>query len=178
MSPLSSPRCETRGAIEDNDLEAQRLWHLFVGAAIFALPIVVLAIAPTLSDGVMGRRCPGCRWSSGIGSCSAWLFNWLAERGLLRLVNARASFQHLPVPIADPLGTMAAFVYSTVVTVFPQWIPPQSRHVYFEASAVVITLILLGKFLETKSRHQASDAMKVLLKLVPKTGTVRPMAKR
>jgi Cu+-exporting ATPase len=29
------------------------------------------------------------------------------------------------------LGTMAAFLYSTVVTVFPQWIPPQSRHVYF-----------------------------------------------
>ncbi len=40
---------------------------------------------------------------------------------------------------------------------------------YFEASAVVITL--LGKFLETKSRHQASDAMKLLLNLVPKMAT-------
>ncbi len=70
------------------------------------------------------------------------------------------------------LGTMAAFLFSAVVTILPHWIPEASRHVYFEASAVVITLVLLGKYLETKSRHQAADAMKVLLNLVPKMATV------
>ncbi len=71
----------------------------------------------------------------------------------------------------DLTGHAFCFFYSTVVTVFPDWIPKQSMHVYFEASAVVITLVLLGKFLETKSRHQASDAMKLLLNLVPKMAT-------
>ncbi len=70
------------------------------------------------------------------------------------------------------IGTLAAFAYSTVVTIAPHLVAVESRHVYFEASAVVITLVLLGKYLETRSRHQASDAMKLLLNLVPKSAIV------
>ncbi len=59
-----------------------------------------------------------------------------------------------------------------MVTIAPELVASESRHVYFEASAVVISLVLLGKYLETKSRHQAADAMKLLLNLVPKSAVV------
>ncbi len=71
------------------------------------------------------------------------------------------------------IGTISAFTYSTLVTVAPELLPPESRHVYYsEASAVVVSLVLLGKYLETRSRHRAADAMKLLLNLVPKSATV------
>jgi Cu+-exporting ATPase len=172
--PVELSTVRNAGSIEDNDLEAQRLWHLFVGAAIFALPIVVLAMAPMLFDGVMSLMMSWLsmeQWNWVMFGLAIPVQFWFGGR-FLRL-GAKSLFSTSPdMNSLILLGTMAAFLYSTVVTVFPQWIPPQSRHVYFEASAVVITLILLGKFLETKSRHQASDAMKVLLKLVPKMATV------
>jgi P-type Cu+ transporter len=61
------------------------------------------------------------------------------------------------------LGTGAAFVYSSVVTV---WNLP--GHVYFEAAGVVITLVLLGKYLEALAKGRTSQAMRHLLKLQPK----------
>ncbi|MCD8483516.1 MAG: copper-translocating P-type ATPase [Verrucomicrobia bacterium] len=67
------------------------------------------------------------------------------------------------------LGTTAAFAFSTVVTFVPDWIPDSSRHVYFEASAVIITLVLLGRYLELKARGQAGEAIEKLLGLQPQT---------
>jgi Cu+-exporting ATPase len=60
------------------------------------------------------------------------------------------------------LGTSAAFAYSAVVTV-----TGADGHVYFEASAAIITLVLLGKLLEAGARRRASAAMRDLLKLQP-----------
>lgn len=172
--PVELSAVRNSGSIEDHDLEAQRMWRLFVGAAIFALPIVVLAMAPMLSGRVMNLMMSWLsmeQWNWVMFGLAIPVQFWFGGR-FLRL-GTKSLFSTSPdMNSLILLGTMAAFLYSTVVTVFPQWVPLQSRHVYFEASAVVITLILLGKFLETKSRHQASDAMKVLLKLVPKLATV------
>src|SRR5690606_3733986 len=65
------------------------------------------------------------------------------------------------------LGTLAAFTYSTVVTFWPNWLPADAQHVYFESAAVVITLVLLGKYLEARSKSEAGNAMRSLLKLQP-----------
>lgn len=70
------------------------------------------------------------------------------------------------------IGTSAAYFYSLAVTVFPGLFPAHSRHVYFEASAVVITLILLGKYLEALAKGRTSEAMKRLLSLQAKTARV------
>jgi Cu+-exporting ATPase len=72
------------------------------------------------------------------------------------------------------LGTSAAFVYSVVATVAPGAIPETFQSmgrigVYFEASAVIISLTLLGQILELKARSQTSLAIKSLLGLSPKT---------
>ncbi len=70
------------------------------------------------------------------------------------------------------IGTSAAYFYSLAVVLFPGLFPPQARHVYFEASGVVITLILLGKYLEALAKGRASQAMKRLLSLQAKTARV------
>lgn len=72
------------------------------------------------------------------------------------------------------LGTSAAFMYSVVATVAPQFFPASFMSmgrigVYFEAAAVIISLTLLGQILELKARSQTSAAIKSLLGLAPKT---------
>ncbi len=78
------------------------------------------------------------------------------------------------------LGTGAAFLYSLVATLAPQVFPDSFISmgrvaVYFEASAVIISLTLLGQVLELKARSQTSAAIKSLLGLAPKTARrIRP----
>jgi len=73
------------------------------------------------------------------------------------------------------LGVTVAYVYSVVATVFPDVFPHSFRAhgggvpVYFEAAAVITTLVLLGQVLELKARGQTSAAIKSLLGLAPKT---------
>ena len=72
------------------------------------------------------------------------------------------------------IGTLSAFIYSTVVTFFPKLftragIEPE---VYFETAAIIITLILLGRFLEARAKGRASSAIKKLMQLEAKTARV------
>jgi P-type Cu+ transporter len=73
------------------------------------------------------------------------------------------------------LGTGAAYLYSVVATLFPQLFPASFREmhggvaVYFEAAAVITTLVLLGQVLERKARQRTSSAIRELLHLTPQT---------
>ena len=69
------------------------------------------------------------------------------------------------------LGTSAAYFYSLFTLLFPQFLmePGLSHHVYFEASTIVITLILLGRFFEQRARRETSDAIHKLMGLQVKT---------
>ena len=70
------------------------------------------------------------------------------------------------------LGTGTAWVYSMVVVFFPMALPEMARHVYFEATAMIIGLINLGLALEVKARGRTSDAIKRLIGLQAKTARV------
>ncbi len=72
------------------------------------------------------------------------------------------------------LGTGAAFAYSVFAVLFPDALPHGMRHggvppVYFEAAAVITTLVLLGQVLELRARSATSGAIRALLGLAPKT---------
>jgi len=73
------------------------------------------------------------------------------------------------------LGTGAAYVYSVAAALFPQFFPASFRgmhggmDVYFEAAAVITTLVLLGQVLELRARRRTSDAIRALLHLAPRT---------
>lgn len=70
------------------------------------------------------------------------------------------------------LGTGTAWLYSMVVVLFPEIMPSVARHVYFEATAMIIGLINLGLALELKARGRTSEAIKRLIGLQPKTARV------
>jgi len=70
------------------------------------------------------------------------------------------------------LGASAAWAFSTVALFAPSLLPEGTRAVYFEAAAVIVTLILLGRWLEARARGQAGEAIRKLVGLQPKTARV------
>ncbi len=70
------------------------------------------------------------------------------------------------------LGTGAAWLYSIVVNIWPELFPEQARHLYYEASAMIIGLINLGHALEQRARQRSSKALERLLDLTPPTARV------
>ena len=70
------------------------------------------------------------------------------------------------------LGTLSAFSYSLIATFIPSLLPAATVNVYFEASAVIIALILLGRFLEVRAKGSAADAIKRLINLQPNSARV------
>lgn len=72
------------------------------------------------------------------------------------------------------LGTTAAYLFSATITIFPSFFSKAgiSPDTYFDTAVVILTLIILGKFLEARAKGQASEAIQKLLKLQAKTATV------
>ena len=71
------------------------------------------------------------------------------------------------------VGTSAAFAYSLVATFVPQWLPAGTVNVYYEAAAVIVALILLGRFMEARAKGNTSEAIRRLVRLQAKTARVR-----
>ncbi len=116
------------------------------------------------------------------GQTSQWI--WLAI-GLLTLAVLATAGRHFFVgawkafrnhnanmDTLIALGTGAAWLYSMVVVLLPGALPEAARHVYFEASAMIIGLINLGQALEVRARGKTSAAVKRLLDLGAKTARV------
>lgn len=70
------------------------------------------------------------------------------------------------------LGTGTAWIFSTFVVLFPDSLPEQARHVYFEAAVIIIALVSLGSALESKARGKTSAAIKHLIGLQPSTAKI------
>jgi Cu+-exporting ATPase len=87
-----------------------------------------------------------------------WL-GWRFYRGLWDSIKAKSSNMDALIAI----GTSAAYFYSLIVTMFPRFFPFEA--VYFDTSAIIITLILTGRLLESKTKEKASHAVRKLLDL-------------
>lgn len=152
---------------EQKSPEYKDMFRRFIVAFIASIPIVVLAM--------------GERWLSASipMSLSLWIQAILATvvvwdcgwpffvRGWQSLRSRRLNMFTL---IA--LGTGVAWGYSLAVVIFPQWLPLHVQGsgmlpVYFEAAAVITTLVLLGQVLELKARERTGDAIRALLHLNP-----------
>lgn len=70
------------------------------------------------------------------------------------------------------LGTGTAWLYSTIIVVFPALVPEIARHVYFEAAVIIIGMVNLGQALEQRARGKTSQAIRRLLDLQQKTARV------
>src|ERR671932_1355932 len=94
-----------------------------------------------------------------------WI-GWKVYRGLWDGIKAKASNMDTLIAI----GTTAAYLYSATVTLIPSFFPFTS--VYFETAVIIITLILIGRLLETRTKERASYAVRKLLDLQPKMSKV------
>ena len=94
-----------------------------------------------------------------------WI-GWRFYKGFWDGIKAKASNMDTLIAI----GTSAAYLYSATVTIAPEFFPFSS--VYFETAAVIITLILIGRLLETRTKEKASHAVRRLLDLQPRKARV------
>jgi P-type Cu+ transporter len=94
-----------------------------------------------------------------------WI-GWRFYRGLWDGIKAKASNMDTLIAI----GTTAAYLYSAIVTIAPGYFPFKS--VYFETAAIIITLILIGRLLEIRTKEKASNAVRKLLDLQPRMAKV------
>lgn len=160
----------------DHEIAHQR--HLLVVGLTLSLPLFVLSMARDfnllpaflldLTHAGHGGMAPAVWWFD-------WLLFALATPvqfyvGAQYYVGAykalRNGSANMDVLIA--MGSSAAYFYSLPVLL--GWV--NDHHVYFETAAVIITLIVLGKFLEARAKGQASDAIKRLMGLRPKTARI------
>lgn len=155
----------------DPAAELRRLWRETWVAAVLTLPVFVVEMG--------GHLIPGFHhWLHGlIGLQSLWLIEFVLVTLVLLGPGRRFFAKGLPALLRGgpdmnslvAVGTGAAWIYSTLVTFWPALIPAQSRAVYFEAAAVIVVLILLGRALETRARGRAGAAIARLVQLAPRT---------
>ncbi|AGA26827.1 heavy metal translocating P-type ATPase [Singulisphaera acidiphila] len=156
---------------EGPNLELIEMSRRFWVCLVLAVPLLVIA----MGEMVLGRPFFA-------GRAMLWLQLALAtpvvvwggkpffERGWASLVS-----RNLNMFTLIAIGTGTAYLYSVVATLFPGLIPHSflghggTVPVYFEAAAVITTLVLLGQVLELRARSQTSSALKALLGLSPKT---------
>ncbi|WP_297861159.1 heavy metal translocating P-type ATPase [Meiothermus sp.] len=146
-------------------------------AAAFAFPLFLIAMLPMLLPPV--EEWLMRTFGHGVMTALSWVMLALAtpvqfgpglrfyRHGWKALRSGSPDMNSLVM-----IGTSAAYFYSLAVVLFPGLFPPQARHVYFEAAGVVITLILLGKYLEALAKGRTSEAMQRLLSLQAKTARV------
>ncbi|QJQ94602.1 MULTISPECIES: heavy metal translocating P-type ATPase [Halomonadaceae] len=98
----------------------------------------------------------------------------LAGPGRHFFVNAWKAFRHHQANMDTliAIGTGTAWLYSMVVVLFAHWLPAVAHGIYFEASAMIVGLVLLGNAMELKARGRTSEALKRLLDLQSRTARV------
>ncbi|MDG2111715.1 MAG: heavy metal translocating P-type ATPase [Actinomycetota bacterium] len=129
----------------------QDLRHRLIGAAIFAIPAMLLSMIPAL-------KFSGWEWVVGALSTPVVFWSgWAFHRAALINLRHRATTMDTLVSI----GSTASWVWSAVVLVGDI----EGGHVYFETGAVIVTLILLGKWLEVRAKQRSGDAIRALADL-------------
>ncbi len=161
------PVVATAGANPELADMTRRFWF----ALALALPVVALGMLGTMLG--LNRL---------LGAASGWIQFALATPVVLWagwpfFVRGWASLRgfNLNMFTLIALGTGTAWLYSVVAVAVPQLFPPAFRNgegmveLYFEASAVITVLVLLGQVLELRARERTSGAIRALLDLAPKT---------
>jgi Cu+-exporting ATPase len=154
--------------------ESERLKLLVAISAVLTLPLFLLEMGAHFIPGVD-------HWiMTAIGMDTARIIQFVLaslvlfgpgltffRKGVPNLLRRTPDMNSLVV-----LGTTAAWTYSVVATFLPRLLPVGTGNVYYEAAAVIVTLVLLGRYLEARAKGKTSQAIKHLIGLQPKTAFV------
>lgn len=162
-------------AEKKRDADALVLKRAVIIAVVFTLPVFVLEMGAHLIPA----------WhhliESSIGMQTNWLIQFVLTTVVLALPGRRFYAKGFPAlfrgaPDMNSLvavGTSAAYAYSLVATFAPTLLPEGTVNVYYEAAAVIVTLILLGRHIEARAKGRTSEAIQRLVSLRPKKARVR-----
>lgn len=158
---------------QDDDSAYKDLRKKLIIATIFTLPVFIIAMADMLPNNPLRN----------VFTMGTW--NWIQLLFTIPVVVVTRMFferawnsvltWNLNMFTLIGLGTGVAILFSIVGLLFPSIFPPEfknpdgSVHLYFEAAAVILTLVLLGQVMEARAHSQTNSAIKSLLKLVPAT---------
>ncbi len=172
--PANIARDEDFDAQERREAEAQGLLVHVFWAALLALPVFVLEMG--------GHMVPAFHHfiHQTIGQTTSWTIQALLTTLVLAGPGRQFYLQGFPAlakgaPDMNSLvavGTMAAYVYSMMVLLAPSLLPEEARAVYFEAAAVIVVLILVGRWMEARAKGKTGAAIHALIKLQPKSARV------
>lgn len=170
----STDRVADDNAVEKKEAERAELKRDLLLASVLALPVFVVEMGshliPGIHDWVMNTV--GMQWS--------WYLQFILTTLVLVIPGGRFYKKGIPAlfrlaPDMNSLvavGTAAAFGYSVVATFAPGVLPEDTVNVYYEAAAVIVALILLGRFLEARAKGRTSEAIKRLVNLQAKIAHV------
>ena len=143
-------------------------------AALFTLPLFVLEMGGHL-------YMPFHHWLAGVVPTQALYVFYFALTSVVLFIPGWRFFKiGIPALLRGApemnslvaLGAGAAYLYSVVVTFAPQWVPAETQYVYYEAAAVIVTLILVGRWLEALAKGRTGDAIQRLVREQAKTARV------
>ena len=180
--PGSCPKCgmdlvplEPTGSEEENTYH--KLWHKMKIALLFSIPIFIISMSDMIPNNPLYQLMDLKIWNwvqffltLPVVFYACWMF---FERAWKSIINWNLNMFTL-----IGIGTGVAFIFSVLGLLFPSFFPDQfktvdgSVHLYFEATAVVLTLVLLGQLLEAKAHTKTNGAIKELLKLAPTNATI------
>ena len=154
--------------------ERQRMRRRLLGALALAAPIFLIEMGPMLVPGLEV-------WLHGLLAEQTWRYGVFAlatvlqfgpgwyfyRKGIASLRRGSPDMNALVM-----IGTTAAYGYSVVATFLPGALPAGTAHVYYEAAATIIALILAGNYMEVIAKGRASQAIRRLLDLQAKTARV------
>ena len=172
--PARVKTSQAGGKQERKTAELARLKWLTILAAVLAVPVFVLEMT--------GHVFPGFRTfvQNTIGEQNSRLIQFALTTIVLFGPGLRFYRKGYPALLHGApdmnslvaLGTSAAYGFSLVSTFAPQWLPAGTANVYYEAAAVIIVLILLGKYLEARAKGRTGEAIRKLVGLQAKVARV------
>lgn len=143
---------------------------------IFAIPVFIISMSMHLPSNPLMKLMPQIYWDWSqfvltlpIVFYTCWMFYERAWKSIITW--------NLNMFTLVGIGTAAAFLFSIAGLLFPSVFPQEFKHMgsvslYFEATAVILTLVLLGQLLEARAHSKTSGAIKELLKLAPSEATL------
>ena len=171
---LSAESSDTDAVAERQAAELKSLKRALTIATIFALPVFILEmgahIVPAFHHVI----------AETIGTQNSWYLQFVLASIVLFGPGLRFFKKGIPALLRGApdmnslvaVGTSAAYAYSVVATFAAQLLPAGTVNVYYEAAAVIVALILLGRYMEARAKGNTSEAIKRLLGLQAKTARV------
>ncbi len=162
---------EERAARESENRSLQRDLRL---AASLTLPLILVSMGPMLVPGLKD-------WMLSLLPATVWHWIELLLATPVQFVAGRrfytqgwAEIRHGSPGMSSlvMMGSSAAYFYSLLAVLAPQIFPAGTANLYFEAAAVIVTLILFGRFLEARAKGRTSEAIRKLMRLQAKTARV------